>query len=330
MVNLCFSLKTNLVDKLSRFVRENLIYLREDPRFLVMKFLARFIVVREWLGPRRSGQATVVELPSAASQVKTDHPLGQVVETLQEDGYYLGLKLTDAATDSLLSFAFSTPCYGNRSLKEVPFIPTPGQPDRGVEGRYRVASYVKDQESCPVILQLRQDPTLLAIAQAYLGHKPVYQRSEIMWSLPAKPDSEICYTHFFHADINDYRNIKFFFYLNDVGASSGPHSYMKGTHKQRTLWHQLIGKRCANVDDQQLIDTYGEERIVTIYGPQGSGFVGDPFCLHRGSDVAGQPRLLLQLEFSIFDFNSSYIWIADRGPNAKTTVASLPESAAAI
>lgn len=329
MFNLSFSFNANLFDKLFRFVGENFTYLREDPRFLVMKFLARFIVVREWLGPRQSSQAAAVEQPAAISQVKTEHPLEQVVETLQEDGYYLGLKLTDAATESLLSFAFSTSCYGNRNPKETPFVPTQGRPDQGVEGRYRVASYVKDQEFCPVVLQLRQDPTLLAIAQAYLGHKPVYQRSELLWSFSAKPDSEICYTHFFHADINDYRNIKFFFYLNNVDANNGPHYYMKGTHKKRTLWHQLIGKRCANVDDQHLIDTYGADRIVTICGPKGSGFVGDPFCLHRGSDVDDQPRLLLQLEFSIFDFNSSYLWIADRGPNAKTTVAPIPESAAA-
>ena len=106
----------------------------------------------------------------------------------------------------------------------------------------------------------------------------------------------------FHYDLDDYRFIKFFFYLTDVDLSSGPHLLLKGSHKNKKLSHQLLGVRCASKPDQEIVETYGAENLVTVTGPAGLGFAEDATCFHKGTLPTHKERLLLQIEYAINNY----------------------------
>ena len=103
----------------------------------------------------------------------------------------------------------------------------------------------------------------------------------------------------FHYDLDDYRFLKFFFYLTDVDDKSGPHICVRASHKYKKFSHILLRKRET---DREIIDSYGEESLVTICGEAGFGFVEDPLCFHKGLTPTHKDRLLLQIEFATTDY----------------------------
>lgn len=228
-----------VLDKASYRLREIDYYWSHDKRFLLMKYLARFIAVREQFGQHRQPISEVLKKYPAASQVDLMDSIESLVDTLFQDGYALGLKLPDRMVKAFQEYAFSHPCYGNRQRDSSPISVLPAWLQDCPNMPCRVASYIKDQETCTLIKQLAEDSQLLAIAEAYLGQTPLHHKSELIWSFPHQSSSANCYTHFFHSDINDYRNIKFFFYLTDVDETSGPHYYIRQSHKNRPLLSQL-------------------------------------------------------------------------------------------
>jgi len=137
-----------------------------------------------------------------------------------------------------------------------------------------------------------------------LGTDPVHIGSELLWSFPlsATPLQRLEAAQVFHYDLDDYRFIKFFFYLTDVDLSSGPHVCIRGSHKNKKFSHQLLGVRSAGKEDKEIVDYYGAENVLTVCGQAGFGFVEDASCFHKATPPDGKDRLLLQIEYAINDY----------------------------
>ncbi|MEM7793736.1 MAG: hypothetical protein AAF579_04690 [Cyanobacteria bacterium P01_C01_bin.118] len=227
---------------------------------------------------------------------------------LLQDGYYQGIKLDPSLVDALLLFAHTTVCYGDRDPNIKFLISQQQQIESTLGRRLKCASYFDSHESCDAFQQLKQDPILQAIAAEYLGCQPKYQRGELAWNFPG-PTTEankLATAQVLHCDVNDYRTVKFFFYLTDVDLDSGPHVYIERSHHGRSLWHQMLGQRIASIPDQRLVQHYGTEHVMTVCGEAGFGFAGDPYVLHQGTTPKTHPRLLLQLEFGINTYKTWY------------------------
>jgi hypothetical protein len=155
--------------------------------------------------------------------------------------------------------------------------------------------------ACPEIAALSRDPALIAIAEQYLGKPPRHTGTELWWTFPSpvteqqKSDA----AQLFHFDLDDFRFLKFFFYLTDVGDGAGPHVVVLGTHRRKTLTHQAVIRRQSDAD---IVRAYGAERVRRILLPAGSGFAEDTFCFHKGETPTRDRRLLLQFEFCVNDF----------------------------
>ena len=54
--------------------------------------------------------------------------------------------------------------------------------------------------------------------------------------------------------------------------------------------------------DAEIDRSYAPERIVEISGPAGTGFAENTLCVHKGRTPTGQARLLLQLQYALFDY----------------------------
>jgi hypothetical protein len=145
--------------------------------------------------------------------------------------------------------------------------------------------------ACPDILRIANHPRLLAAASRYLGCKPTISNLSVWWSLPA--DGTAQEAENYHRDVDDWRFVKLFVYLNDVGPGGGPHCFVRGSHRS---W-RFVRKR--RLTDEQVAAVFPREDMLEIGGKAGDAFLEDTFGLHKGQPPRTQRRLLFQVEYSV-------------------------------
>ena len=143
---------------------------------------------------------------------------------------------------------------------------------------------------CPHLLELANEPRLLALVGAYLGCKPTIITWGLLRSRPARGPAWI--TQRFHRDHDAWRSVKLFVYLSDVDEGAGPHVYACGTHRTRS---SLRAKSYSDAEAAAQARMHGLD-IVT--GEAGSGFLADTFGLHKGQSPTLGERLILQIHYA--------------------------------
>ncbi|MBE9010464.1 hypothetical protein IQ250_09630 [Pseudanabaenaceae cyanobacterium LEGE 13415] len=275
--------------------------LTRNPRWLIMRRLARFEGVRSLFRrfqsrsiPQFSGESI---FPHAASEF--------IVQSVANDGLYLGLNLPSEQLQDIIAYTKQYPCYGDRKPEYGFHYAQKLDAEQWYERKFVTANYFNTIETCPTIAQLSRDPLILSIAAQYLGTTPVLISSHLWWSFvtDASVQARRKAAQLFHYDLDDYRFIKFFFYLTNVDGLSGAHACVQGTHRRKKLRHELNRKRFR---DSEIIDAYGIENLVTIRGSAGFGFVEDTLCFHKGMPPIWHDRLMLQLEFATCDYQMQH------------------------
>lgn len=305
--SLIFAFFTKLSKAASAMFRQ----VKEDPRFAIMAFGARFICIREWVANSKE----YISIESVESSILATLPLAcpidspkQVADSIRLNGYHVGFRLRADIVADLLDFACKSPCYANRDFQVPFYIGSLDNIQDALAAPLLVGSYLDSHEACPGYQKIKEDPYILEIASHYLGRKAQYLRGEMAWGFSTSMtlEDKISTARVYHCDINDYKTVKFFFYLTDVDIGNGPHTYIQGSHQNRSWWHQVLGQRCANVPDNNLIQRYSTKKVKVITGPEGYGFAGDPYCLHKGAVPKFGRRLLLQLEYGIYAYRTWY------------------------
>ncbi len=293
----------NFGRKLSEYSQKNFNCLKRDPRLFLMRKMARIELVRNLMVnlTKPPSQSYAVSLDNTS--IFKDIDVDKAVSALKNDGCYLGLHLPQDIIQEFRQFYQSRDWHVNQ--------------DRNLVFSYSELKKISDKNAkkfrfanpynpgiCAPLEKLKTDPVLLAIAAKYLGATPKCVGSSLRWSFPVLATSfeQLKSAQVFHCDLDDYRAIKFFFYLTDVDLSSGPHACIRGTHKNKKLLHQFLGERCANIEDQQLIDDYGMHNVMSICGTEGFGFVEDVLCFHKGTLPTAKERWFLQIEFAINEY----------------------------
>lgn len=293
--------------KLANYCFKNYQCLARDPRVFLMRKFARFEIVRNWAAnllqhPAKSCDIIIEEGTSILGNLD----VGTIAATIETDSCYQGLQLPEDTVRELVKFASSTVGYINRDTKRPWRCKGTEKPGAGLPKNARVCSYMGNGKLSATLRKIEKDPGILAIAAKFLGAEPIHMGSELSWNfpVPGNPIQRREAAQVFHYDLDDYRFIKFFFYITDVDMSSGPHTYIRGTHKGKKLLHQLIGTRCASIDDGKIVEVYGAENVVNVCGKAGFGFVEDATCFHRGTEPTDRPRLMLQLEYAVNDYGN--------------------------
>jgi hypothetical protein len=147
-----------------------------------------------------------------------------------------------------------------------------------------------------LVQELLTDETILGVASAYLGVEPIIKQSMSMWwstdYLHGKPSS-LAAQHF-HFDLDGIKFLKFFFHLTDVGSKSGPHCYVRGSHRRKP--RALL--RDGRISDEEILQHYSADQIVEITGDRGTIFAADTRGFHKGKAIQSGERLMAQLEFA--------------------------------
>jgi hypothetical protein len=266
--------------------------------WLAMFIFARLEIVQKYAGRERNPGSSLPEAAAQPAVLKTELPIQEIVRRVRADGIADGLRLSEETVAKVISFAARAPCYAN------------GEPhrrlDRSPLGRLMpvdavIGDYLDGIANCDVIRRLWQDPGILAIAGASLGTRPRPLRARLWWSFPADlatPDMRALHSQDnFHFDLDNWRAIKFFFYMTDVGPENGPHIYVRKGHRNRPMRDQLSPFRSQS--SQQIYAKYGRDNLAVILGPAGTGFVEDPYGFHTGTAVTGAPRLMLDIEYGV-------------------------------
>lgn len=279
-------------------------YGKHGPRYFLMAIFARFMLFRSfmaWQHRRKVPQLSSGSGPTLVEQLDVE----EAVLKIRQDGFYSGLRLRRQAREELLSFCSTAPCFGDGKPDRVIWCDDKGMAQQQAAWSCRRGIYPHPLRSSSQLRALASDTQLLAIARRYLGTEPVLVGAGIWWSFPGPADGEQRKdaAQVFHYDIDGYGAVAFFFYLTDVGPSSGPHVYVRGTHLKKHWRHTFcIAKRCTDADADKC---YGPERAVVLRGPAGYGFAEDIFGFHKGLHPESGPRLIVQIGYSLHDYGTS-------------------------
>jgi hypothetical protein len=291
----------NLLSKLSDYCKKNFQCFVEKPGLFWLRKIGRFELIRNAISLLFQRAENTYQLTQAQPTVFQNVDVDAVVSGIKTDSYGVGVNLPPSVVKEIRDFADSTLCFANRDSKLGFYYREKEKAQAELGQQIRLGSYLHNLKKCEAVKRLETDPTLLAIAAKFLGAPPVHMATELWWSFPveASQDEQLKAAQVYHYDLDDYRFIKFFFYLTDVDLSAGPHILIRGTHKNKTFFHQLLGLRCASKDDQEIVSCYGADKVVTICGEAGLGFAEDSTCFHKGTLPTSKERLLLQIEYSI-------------------------------
>lgn len=153
---------------------------------------------------------------------------------------------------------------------------------------------IRNVAQFPVALALANHPLVLSIVSQYLGCLPTIDDIVAWWSLPGRPAPKE--EQFFHRDRDAVRFVKLFIYLSEVTKINGAHVFVQGSHR--------IDKLCQprrRYQDQEVIKSFGEDKIQSITGAFGSAFIEDTYGIHKGTVPTGNtPRLLLQVRYTSY------------------------------
>ncbi|MFQ5504946.1 MAG: phytanoyl-CoA dioxygenase family protein [Planctomycetota bacterium] len=227
--------------------------------------------------------------------------VGAALAGLRQDGCYVfEERLPEAYCEELTRFAETTPG------RLVDDRPGPGLPECLVfdaEAPKAPRYNLPEAELLQVeaVQELLADASLLGIAQDFLGCAPINDLVAMWWS--TRHGDEPCHSgaQLFHSDMDRIGFLKFFVYLTDVTPETGPHVYIKGTHRTQP----------RNVrQDRRILDEEVEclgDAQVEITGPRGTVITADTSGLHKGKIVGEGTRLVFQIEFTNSLFGADYV-----------------------
>ncbi|MEL6502428.1 MAG: hypothetical protein AAFQ23_13700 [Cyanobacteria bacterium J06623_1] len=285
------------------------------PSYFAIFFLARFALVRQLHNfcLRFSSNSATSSIRQTDSLFDLDSE--ETVKTLQQDGVCLGLNLPSEFLASLQQYLQTQNCYAG-GKPELGFkIADKELLDRSFAQPFYVARYFNLSTSCPQVIELAQDPKLLAIAREYIGHQAQYTGASLFWTFPIQGvsvDTEQQMFRHFHYDIDDFAGLRFCFYLTDVASEDGSHVCIRGSHIRKRLRY-LLNFFSRIQSAAELTQVYPAEQFITIAGKSGTGFAEDTFCFHKGNPPQIQPRLFLQLHFAAHNYHQEQ-YLDNRDP----------------
>jgi hypothetical protein len=145
------------------------------------------------------------------------------------------------------------------------------------------------------------DPLFVHLSRAYFGGQARLKELGLWWSpgnRANRADSEAAQMFHFDYDAAPVW-LKFFVYLNDVGAENGPHVFVRGSHRLgQEKSREIIGRGYERITDEEIEQTYGRDNVLEMTGQKGTVFAVDTMGFHKGKLPVSGHRLLAQLEFA--------------------------------
>jgi hypothetical protein len=292
-------------------VAEVLRSIGSKPRYTLMRGVARFASARALVGNFRGvvhGGRLARYLAACEARMGTsafaDLDAADFVRRLRRDGVALGLTLPQPVIDEIDAFATANPCYADRELTLGFRVADHTRAEQKLGKPVLLAQYFNSETRCPAIATLVRDPMLGLVAAQYLGSVPVFVGANLWWTFPVEPleADRDKHAQLFHRDVDDFRFFKFFFYLTGVAPGDGGHVCVLGSHLTPPLVRAGDRWNLRRYSDAEIEHCFAPASILEICGAAGTGFAENTLCVHKGRTPSREPRLLLQLQYALFDY----------------------------
>ena len=165
----------------------------------------------------------------------------------------------------------------------------------------------------PYLRDLALNPAILPVVSKYLGVPPTIPYLKSWWSLCERGRARDA--QLFHVDFHDFKWVKLFVYLTDVGTNAGPHVMVRGSHnraerqkrfdelkEQDTVENDALLEtfRHANrLEDRHVEAFFGAKNLISIDGHAGEAFLVDTAAIHKGLLPKSTDRLVFQVLYSL-------------------------------
>ncbi|WP_017878894.1 MULTISPECIES: hypothetical protein [unclassified Janthinobacterium] len=216
--------------------------------------------------------------------------LARHVDALNTAGIsHLGALLSAAQAAELRDYFSKLPVFDDYRPQTPPFLPH----GAGRHPDSHVAHHTaRDIAMAPYLWQLANDPLLLDVASRFLGCQASIGYLAAWWSYHTAAGAQ--QAEHFHRDVDDWRFLKLFVYLTDVGDDNGPHIYVA---------HSSTSPKLAEIrrfDDAEVLAQFGGANVLRLTGVAGGAFFENTFGIHKGQPVQQGMRLIFQVVYSVF------------------------------
>jgi hypothetical protein len=251
-------------------------------------------VMRQWKPP----PAPIDPFTSLLGTFDADK-LTRIADDIRRDGYYVfPSRITETLCEEIIRSARAaegwTRWHGN-GYEAVPVF----DPDHPVTPRYVMPE--SRIWRIPAYQRLVADPLFLNLSQSYFGGVSTLKDISLWWSpvTGEKPDEDAA--QLFHFDYEPIPIwLKFFIYLNDVKPDTGPHVFVKGSHRlQQEKARALLARGYVRISDDDIDAVFGHENVVELCGRAGTVFVADTMGFHKGKLPEAGHRIIAQLEYAM-------------------------------
>ncbi len=240
---------------------------------------------------RRLGKIMKPKISLPSSDLMNETALAASTATLKRRGWdILSYRLSENDVNELRKFAFSERAYANDPSEQIHITENNIPSDHP-----RYVWRMPDLFNLPVIQRLLAQSPFHDLAQRYIDSRPV-MTSLSLWLDPVynkKYDA-----HVYHHDNDGPAFLKFFIYLSDVTIDSGAHTYIEGSQGMGKPAHLSRSRR---YERNELIDYYGAEKEIVFSAPAGTIIAEDTSGFHKGTTPKTSYRLLLQIQYAMFD-----------------------------
>jgi Phytanoyl-CoA dioxygenase (PhyH) len=220
----------------------------------------------------------------------------KIADKIRCDGYYVFEgKVPEALCDELTSAAMRVEARAGRKSDSSMAVFDPRNPIGHV---YDIA-----EAKClqiPAFQRLIADPSFINVAQAYFRAAPALRSGFLWWSavLDGKPDTDAA--QLFHFDYDPAPIwLKIFIYLTNVTSTSGPHVFVRGSHRQQQAEaREIVSRHYVRIPDEDIERAFGKDNVVEISGRRGTVVAVDTLGFHKGKAPQTDHRLLAQLVYA--------------------------------
>jgi hypothetical protein len=224
-----------------------------------------------------------------------------IAEQIRRDGYYVfETRMPEAVCDDIASAAKATPARVGRDPDGGPRMGV-FDPAKPLERVYDIPE--PDSWRMPAYQRIIADPIFVNVSQAYLEAASALKNVNLWWSaaVDGRPDKAADHAaQMFHFDYDPApRWLKFFIYISDVTAETGPHVFVRGSHRPRqSKLRDILARGYVRISDDEIAQVFGRDNVLELAGPKGTVLAVDTLGFHKGKPPISGYRLLAQLEFA--------------------------------
>ena len=148
---------------------------------------------------------------------------------LDMTGVALGLNLRETYVGKIMDYARANLCFADRDPSKGFYLSELSQVNKVLGKDILVAQYFNVSQ-LRIIKDILDSNILNSMLKDYFKTEYKLVGTNLWWTFPGNHTQldRKKHAHMFHRDIDDFKFLKLFIYINDVGIDNGPHVVVQG------------------------------------------------------------------------------------------------------